>query len=97
MTDESRSSGPSWLAFALLLAMASPALASVDLVCPLCEGPEPLSIAALLEVAIATVIRKGVALLLLAALVVVGLPWVLAGAAVALVHRPKGLRRDDPT
>jgi hypothetical protein len=76
----------------LLAAVASPALANIDLVCPLCDLPEPIGTGELLELALGTMLRKGVAILLAGALVVVGLPWVVAGAAVAVFYLPERLR-----
>ena len=74
------------LAGFLVLASA-PVPADANLVCPGCEidPAAELSTARLVELVLATLLRQGVAVLLAGAAFVVGVPWALAGFAVALL------------
>lgn len=93
MRDASKLRSIAWMATALVLAAAGPAIANVDLVNPLCDGPEPLTVAAVVDLVLSTMIQRGLSILLLGAAIVVGLPWLIAGAAVALVRLPRRLGR----
>ena len=78
----------------VLVALATPAVAQADLVCPLCdiEPVVSLGVAELVELVLSTVMYKGVAVLLLGATAIVSLPWVVAGVAVALFYVPRWLK-----
>ena len=77
-----------------VVVLAAPVAAGVDLPCPGCESGAPflLSAGELLELALSTLLRKGISLLVLGAAAVVALPWMVAGLAVALVALPRWLR-----
>ncbi|MGH9324470.1 MAG: hypothetical protein ACRD21_07035 [Vicinamibacteria bacterium] len=79
------------LAIAVGMALLAPALALSDPFIP-CEAPPilaptPLSAGAILDLVLGPMVEDGISILLLGALAVVGVPWILAGLAVALVHR----------
>jgi len=75
-------------------ALATPAIAQADLVCPLCdvESVVTLGVAELVELVLSTVLYKGVAVLLLGATAIVSLPWAVAAIAVALFYLPRWLK-----
>jgi hypothetical protein len=73
---------------AIVVLLAIPALA--DLPCqPVSVPPVPLTVGAFLNEVLASLIQSGVAVLFVAALAVVGLPWMMAGLAMALVQLPR--------
>ena len=72
-------------------ALATPAIAQADLVCPLCDVESVVTLG-VAELVLSTVLYKGVAVLLLGATAVVSVPWVVAGVAVALVYIPRWLK-----
>ena len=68
--------------FVVLLAI--PALA--DLPCQPASVPlAPLTVGAFLDQLLGSLLQNGIAVLFVAALAVVGLPWMMAGLAMALV------------
>jgi hypothetical protein len=74
------------IGFVVLLAI--PALA--DLPCqPASLPPVPLTVGAFLDQLLGSVLQNGIAVLFVAALAVVGLPWMMAGLAMALVQLPR--------
>ena len=78
----------------LALAAAMPLIAASDPLCALPEAPplpvpEPLSAASIVDLMLGTMVRNGIAVLFLGALVVVGAPWIMAGLAVVLLHLPR--------
>ena len=82
----------------LMLAIAVPAGAEVNLVCPLCDHPAQtvISVSAVVDLVVATLIRHGVSILFLGALAIVGLPWLIAGVAIAVLYAPRWLRGGSP-
>lgn len=82
--------------FALVGLFALAAPSSADLIGPLCDapGPTPLSVAGLVDLALSTLIEKGIALLFIGGMAIVGLPWLVAAFAVGLLHLPKRLQRN---
>ena len=85
-----------WLPPALVAlgALATPAIALADLVCPLCDVEPVVMLGAteVVELVLSTVMYKGVAVLLVGATAIVSLPWVVAGVAVALFYVPRWLK-----
>lgn len=85
-----------WLPAALLavVALAVPTLAQADLVCPGCDAGAmvTLGVGEVVELVLETVLRRGVALLLLGATAIVSLPWLVAGVAVAVFYIPRWLK-----
>lgn len=80
---------------AVLLAtiVALPAFAVADLVRPLCE-PEraetiPITAGVMVDLMLGPLLHHGVSLLLVGSLAMVGLPWTIAGVAVALAELPR--------
>jgi hypothetical protein len=70
---------------AVLALISIPALA--DLPCqPVSLPPAPLTVGAFLDEILGSVLSNGVALLFVGSLVVVGLPWMMAGLAVGLLQ-----------
>jgi len=72
-------------------ALATPAAAQVDLVCPTCDASSltPLDIAQVVDLVLSTLLQKGISLLVIGIAAVVGLPWLVAGIAVALITLPR--------
>jgi hypothetical protein len=68
-----------------LVAVAMPAVA--DLPCPLVPAP-PVAItaAAFLEEVLGVLVQNGISLLFAGAVAVVGVPWMMAGLAMALLQ-----------
>jgi len=79
------------IVFLALYALATPAVAQADLVCPLCDVEAVVTLG-VVELVLSTVMYKGVVVLLLGATAVVSLPWVVAGVAVALSYVPRWLK-----
>jgi hypothetical protein len=76
------------VALVALLLLAIPALA--DLPCqPGQLPPAPLTVGAFLDDVLGSVLENGVALLFVGSLLVVGLPWMMAGLAVGLLQLAK--------
>jgi hypothetical protein len=80
---------------AVLLAaiVVLPVVAWADLVRPLCE-PErvqaiPLTAGMMVDRMLGPLLRHGVSLLLLGSLAMVGLPWTIAGLAMAAAELPR--------
>ena len=74
------------IGFVVLLAI--PALA--DLPCQPASVPlAPLTVGAFLDQLLGSLLQNGVAVLFVAALAVSGLPWMMAGLAMALVQLPR--------
>jgi hypothetical protein len=72
----------------LVLLLTMPVFA--DLPCaPELVQPVPLTVGAFLDDLLGSLIQNGVAILFVAALAVVGLPWMMAGLAVALLQLPR--------
>ena len=72
----------------LVLLLTIPAFA--DLPCqPELVPPVPLTVGAFLDDLLGSLIQNGVAILFVAALTVVGLPWMMAGLAVAVMQLAK--------
>lgn len=72
----------------LVLLLTIPAFA--DLPCrPELVPPVPLTVGAFLDDLLGSLIQNGVAILFVAALAVVGLPWMMAGLAVAIMQLAK--------
>jgi hypothetical protein len=92
-----------WTVLAVVIALALPALAIADVVHP-CEesqeapslGTAPVDAAVVADLVLDPVIRHGVVFLLLSSAAIVGTPWLLAGAAVALVSLPRRIRARLP-
>lgn len=78
------------LAGLVVLALAMPA--DANLICPGCEIEEAaqLSTSRLVELVLVSVFRHGVAVLFAGAAFVVGVPWALAGVAVAALGSLRG-------
>jgi len=70
----------------LVVLVAIPALA--DLPCQPVP-PVPLTVGAFLDQLLGSLLQNGIAVLFVAALAVVGLPWMMAGLAMALVQLPR--------
>ncbi len=74
------------IGFVVLLAI--PAFA--DLPCqPAAVPPVPLTVGAFLDQLLGSLLQNGIAVLFVAALAVSGLPWMMAGVAMALVSIPR--------
>jgi hypothetical protein len=72
----------------LVLLLAIPAFA--DLPCrPELVPPVPLTVGAFLDDLVGSLVQNGVAILFVVALAVVGLPWMMAGLAMALLQIPR--------
>jgi len=72
----------------LVVLLAIPALA--DLPCqPAFVPPVPLTVGAFLDQLLRSLLQNGIAVLFVAAVAVVGLPWMMAGLAMALVSIPR--------
>ncbi len=86
----------SWLPITLiaLSVLAIPSLAAADLVRPQCSAAPVTALAAgeVVELVLSTLLRKGVAVLLLGATSVVSLPWLVAGMAAAVLYVPQRLK-----
>lgn len=84
------------LALVGLFALAAPSTA--DLVCPLCEPPRPtpLSVAGVVDLVLSRLIEKGIAVLFIGAMAIVGFPWFVAASAVGLLHLPQRTRITRP-
>ena len=73
---------------ALVAFLAIPALA--DLPCqPAPLPPAPLTVGAFLDDVLGSVLQNGIVLLFVGSLLVVGLPWMMAGLAVGLLQLAK--------
>ena len=86
--------GP-WTAVALILlaVMSTPALAQADLVCPGCDTQGTvLQLSEVLDLVLGALLRHGIALLLMGSVALVGLPWVIAAVAVAVIYLPRWLK-----
>lgn len=83
------------LAGVLVLALV-PTSADANLICPGCGVDETaqLSTSLLVELILSTVLRHGVAVLFAGAAFVVGVPWALAGFAVAVLGSLRRSRID---
>jgi hypothetical protein len=76
------------LGLGLVVLLAIPVLA--DLPCqPASVSPAPLTVGAFLDQLLGSLIQNGIAVLFVAAVAVVGLPWMMAGLAMALVQLPR--------
>lgn len=66
------------------------ALPETDLVCPLCDEPAPAAVSAsgLVGLILWTMFQKGVSFVLMGAVAMVGLPWLIAGGAIAILSIP---------
>ncbi len=84
----------SWAAIALILlaVVSTPAPAQVDLICPGCEASSVLRLSEVLDLVFGTLLRQGVALLLVGSAAVVALPWAIATAAIAVIYVPRWLK-----
>lgn len=72
-------------ALAIVVLLAIPVLA--DLPCqPAPVSPLPLTVGAFLEQILGSLLQSGIAVLFVAALAVVGVPWLMAGLAMGLVQ-----------
>lgn len=72
----------------IVVLLAIPALA--DLPCqPAVVPPVPLTVGAFLDQLLGSLLQNGITVLFVAALAVVGLPWMMAGLAMALVELPR--------
>jgi hypothetical protein len=82
----------SLLALVAVIALAAPS--SADVIGPLCDapGPVPLSVGGLVDLVLSTLVGKGIAVLFMGAIAIVGLPWLIAASAVGLLHLPERLR-----
>ena len=97
---KSRSRGLALSALVLLLAFgwaAAPsifAVANADLVCPLCDEPAPTvsSVSGLINLIVWTMLQEGVSFVLMGAVAIVGLPWLIAGGAIAILSIPRALK-----
>lgn len=72
--------------------MSTPAPAQVDLICPGCEASSVLRLSEVLDLIFGTLLRQGVALLLVGSAAVVALPWAIAAAAIAVIYVPRWLK-----
>ncbi len=84
----------SWAAIALVLlaVLSTPAAAQVDLICPGCEAASVLRLSEVLDLVFGTLLRQGIALLLVGSAAVVALPWAIAAAAIAVIYLPSWLK-----
>ena len=84
--------GASLLVLVPAFATAAPSFA--DYICPLCETPGfiPLNVAGLVDLVLSTLPEKGAAVLLVGTTAIVGLSWLVAGVAVAVLYLPGRLR-----
>ena len=84
----------SWAVIALILlaVMSTPATAQVDLICPECEASSALRLSEVLDLVFGTLLRQGIALLLVGSVAVVVLPWAIAVAAIAVIYVPRWLK-----
>ncbi|HLE70060.1 MAG TPA: hypothetical protein VJH87_10285 [Vicinamibacteria bacterium] len=72
----------------IVVLLAIPALA--DLPCqPAAVPPVPLTVGAFLDQLLGSLLQNGITVLFVTALAVVGLPWMMAGLAMALVELPR--------
>ena len=72
----------------LVVLLSIPALA--DLPCqPASVPPVPLTVGMFLDQVLGSLIQNGVAVLFIASVAVVGLPWMMAGLAMALFQLPR--------
>ena len=83
-----------WAAIALILlaVMSTPAPAQVDLIFPGCEASSVLRLSEVLDLVFGTLLRQGIALLLVGSAAVVALPWAIATAAIAVIYVPRWLK-----
>lgn len=72
------------MGFAVIALLSIPALA--DLPCQQPVAPVPLTVGAFLDELVGSLLQNGVAVLFMGSLAVVGLPWLMAGAAVGLLQ-----------
>ena len=84
--------GASLLVLVPTFATAAPSF--VDYICPLCEAPggTSLNVAGLVDLVLSTLPEKGAAVLLVGTTATVGLSWLVAGVAVAVLYLPGRLR-----
>jgi len=84
----------SWavIALVLLAVLSTPAPAQVDLICPGCEAASVLRLSEVLDLVFGTLLRQGIALLIVGSAAVVALPWAIAAAAVAIIYVPRWLK-----
>jgi len=90
------------IALLLLLLGATPTLAQptgrllaghADFVCPTCPADVvTMSATEVMVLIVSTVLENGVSLLLVGATAAVGLPWVIAGIAIAIIYLPRWLK-----
>jgi hypothetical protein len=77
-----------FLGLLIVALLAIPALA--DLPCqPASAPPVTLTIGAILDQVFTSFVQNGISILFVAALAVVGLPWMMAGLAMALLQLPR--------
>ena len=80
-----------WLTIALALFV--PGLAGADFECPPCDDVTvTLSVGAVVELALTTLLQKGLGILLFGGLAVAALPWTIAALAVAAMNLPGKLK-----
>lgn len=79
-----------WFTIALAL---MPYLSSANFECPPCDEPAvTLGVGAVVELALSTLLRKGIGILLFGGLAVAALPWTIAALAVAVMYLPGKLK-----
>lgn len=72
------------MGLAVIALLSIPALA--DFPCQPAVAPVPLTVGAFLDELLGSLLQNGVAILFLGSLAVVGLPWLMAGAAMGLLQ-----------
>jgi hypothetical protein len=82
-----------WRVVLATVMVALPAIALADLARPLCqpEGGQtiPLTAGVMMDLMLGPLLHHGVSLLFLGSLAMVGLPWTIAGVAMALAELPR--------
>ncbi|HXV62480.1 MAG TPA: hypothetical protein VEK15_17400 [Vicinamibacteria bacterium] len=80
-----------WITIAMALLL--PGLAGANFECPRCDDVTgPLGVGAVVELALSTLLQKGLGILLFGGLAVAALPWTIAALAVAVMNLPSKLR-----
>lgn len=82
------------VALVLLTALVLPSVAGADFVCPSrdAEAGSTLDVGQVVSLVLSTLLRKGVAVVLLVSTSLVSLPWLVAGAVTAALHLPRWLK-----
>ncbi len=82
-----------WILLAAASSFAEPALFQADLICPDCPSSSAtLTTTEVAYLVVSTIVERGVSFLLIGATAAVGLPWLVAGIAIAIIYFPRWLK-----